>query len=65
MIKHLRNLLLRLLADNNGSRKILQENKNRALNLVARINNALEGRVQDLTLESDAKSFYEHITESL
>jgi hypothetical protein len=68
-IKHMRNLLIRLLSDDQ-SRWTLSylrnpENRKAALVIHTRIEDALHRSVRDLSLESDAKIFYEKVTNDL
>lgn len=65
MITHMRNLLIRLLAEGEDTRAFLQREKVNALTMVARINDVLTQKTEDLSLETDAKNFYESSTHSL
>ena len=68
-IKHMRNLLIRLLSDDQpgGTSLYLRnpENRKAAMAIHTRIDDALHRNVRDLDLEPDAKLFYETVTSDL
>lgn len=68
-IKHMRNLLIRLLSDDQSHWTSLYlrnpENRKAAIAIHTRIEDALHRNVRDLYLELDAKLFYEKVTSDL